>query len=107
MSWLEPNDQSGSGCGFQAVAICMTRLLVTDYSKKVFTEKTPHTSNFLKHGIDRCFNSDLVLISSRNLNKTWVTNKQIDHSALLNCNQGHIKALLELDKKHMSKLSEN
>ena len=106
MSWLEPNDQSGSGCGFQAVAICMTRPLVTDYSKKVFTEKTPY-DNFLEHGIDKCFNSDLVLISSRNLNTTWVTKKQLDHSLLLNCNQGHIRALLELDKKYMSKLSEN
>ena len=50
----------------------------------------------------------MVLIPSRNLNTTYVMKMQIDHFALLKdfAIKGR-KALLEFDKKYLSKLLEN
>ena len=70
-----------------AVAVAVWQWLGQDSMwQRNYLQKQKPRNKFFKLDI----NTDLVLISSRNLNTTWVTKKQLDHSLLLNCNQGHI-----------------
>ena len=51
--------------------------------------------------------TDLILFQVPASKQHWQREKLLNHSVLLNCNQGLFKALLELDKKYTSKLLEN
>ena len=101
-SRLEPSDQTGSGCGIQAVAQTWPSMTIQE---SMCRNDTP-LKIFQWLQID--VNTNLVLIPSRNLNTTYVMKMQIDHFALLKdfAIKGR-EALLEFDKKYLSKLLEN